>query len=269
MSNHKPPRMKLAGMDKPTAASIRTNADLAPYLQLQARVHEANRLETVAEVLALVAVIRRQEVLAGNEVVSVEGAMYQFGKGIRADGTVAAHCLPGHLMFNALPFQTMAEWEVARLHARGIKPLPLASKLRNLCGRTDVVDENINKVDSAVEIMANGLGLKRLLERVVGQVVNHPRLTSTAAWSVARTTAANAFAIYRGDASRFCQARIQVLSTQIGRGTAPANDEERNARYGIAIAQTYLLVLGSTTTPPEALGTAGFTQLVRDVVKGS
>lgn len=262
-------RQHIIGLDKPAAASIRSNADLTPHLQFQAADHEGNRLETVAEVLALIAILRRQEVLTGREVVSVEGAVYQFGKGIRADSTHAAHCLPGHLAFNALPFQTMAEWNPARLHARGIKPLPLASKLRNLCGRTDVVDETVNKTDSALEMMANGRGLKPLLGRVVGEVVHDPRLLPSATWDVARAVAAEALANYRRGATQLCQARIGELAARTGTGATPANDEERKARYGTAVAQVYLRILGSTATPPDALTTAGFNQAVRDVVRES
>src|ERR1700722_18302693 len=89
------------GIDGPTETPLRLAANRNAEIERQAKWHEANRLNSVAEELALVAVMRKQQVFVGTEKISVVGAQRQFRSGTRADETQAAHCLPGQLYLNS------------------------------------------------------------------------------------------------------------------------------------------------------------------------
>ncbi|HYY29349.1 MAG TPA: hypothetical protein VE860_15460 [Chthoniobacterales bacterium] len=143
-------RTHLIGIDKPTKDSQAT-------LEQQAKKHEINRLESVAETIALVGALTFQKVLSGREQLTVVGAGFQWGRGTVKTKTVAAHCLPGQLEFNSRPIQTMPNWKEASVRECGFKPLALSSKLRNLSARSDVVDVIVNQTDSLLERMRDGI----------------------------------------------------------------------------------------------------------------
>jgi hypothetical protein len=88
-------RAHLIGIDQLTAKPLAAAVDPQAVLRDQASNHERNRLESVAETMALVGAMTFQKVLSGREQVRVARAVFQFGRGVLEDNTVAAHCLPG------------------------------------------------------------------------------------------------------------------------------------------------------------------------------
>lgn len=257
-------RKHLVGIDDRRFSSIRGQADLKPHLRVQAREHELHRLESVAEVLCLVAIMIRQGVLTGRETVSADAAIFQFGKGSRIASVQAAHCLPGQLKFDAHPFHLMGNWNESTLRDRGLKPIPLDGKLRNLSGRTDLVDTLINQTDSFLEIMSRGRGLKSVLAHTVGQMIKQPALVPSASWPTVRKVVLESLASYRRSAISVCQQRVEdVVSRNKPAllGQAPSPDQ-----YKAAIVLEYMQVLLSNTSLPEPLNLSAFRWLLRDVI---
>src|SRR5689334_16549098 len=134
------PRTQIIGLDKPVVQPLRSSTEPLGTLRGQASGHEKHRLDSVAEVAAIVSVMVVKQVLIGYEVVTVGPAVFQFGTGVRSDHTQAAHCLPGQIEFNGRPIHMSTGWDESLLGRLGVKPLALSSKLRNLSGRTDAVD---------------------------------------------------------------------------------------------------------------------------------
>ena len=93
------------------------------------------------------AVMRKQQVLMGTEKISVIAAQRRFRSGTHVDETQAAHCLPGQLYLNSHPIYDLHGDQERLIKGRGIKPLPLFSKLTHLHGRTDVVNIALNSRD--------------------------------------------------------------------------------------------------------------------------
>src|SRR5271165_3571429 len=170
------------GIDGPTETPLRLATDRKAEIERQATWHEGNRLNSVAEELALVAVMRKQQVLMGTEKISVIAAQRQFRKGTHVDETQAAHCLPGQLYLNSLPIYDLHGEQERLIKRRGIRPLPLFSKLTHLHGRTDVVNIALNSVDSLVEDMAGGRGLTVLLERSIYRLFERYRFEKSGGW---------------------------------------------------------------------------------------
>ncbi len=257
-------RKHLVGIDDRRFTSIRGQADLKPHLRVQAREHELHRLESVAEVLCLVAIMIRQGVLTGRETVSAEAAIYQFGTGSLVASVQAAHCLPGQLKFDGQPFHLMANWSKSTLLDRGLKPIPLDGKLRNLSGRTDLVDTLINQTDSYLEIMSRGQGLKFVLAHTTGQMIRQPALVPSASWPTVRKVVVESMAAYRRNAVSVCQQRVEdVVSRNKPAllGQPPGTDQ-----YKAAIVLEYMQVLLSNTLLPEPLNLSAFRWLLRDVM---
>jgi hypothetical protein len=180
MKNNPENRYHIRGLDKLTArplASYPTPETAKAALAMQASVHEQHRLDAVAQEIVLVCALAASKVISGHDMITVAKAWPQWGKGTKKDNTVAAHCLPGRILLNARPIDNLSEWlSEDSLDKCGIKALPMASTLRNLHGRTDVVDLIVNQVDSRLEIMTRGRGLKPLLAATVNRVVRPCRL---------------------------------------------------------------------------------------------
>jgi len=105
----------IPGIDGPTETPLRLATDRKAEIERQATWHEGNRLNSVAEELALVAVMRKQQVLMGKEKISVIAAQRQFRKGTHVDETQAAHCLPGQLYLNSfLPVATASANQIGK-----------------------------------------------------------------------------------------------------------------------------------------------------------
>jgi hypothetical protein len=257
-------RDQLIGLDKPAAPSLRGLKDPRPELRRQARGHERNRLESVAEALGLIGLLAARKVLSGHELVAIKGAVYQFGSGLRADFTNAAHCLPGHLYFNALPLEGLADWSPVILQQQGIKALAMASKLRNLAARTDVVDQWVNRVDSDVEKMSGERGLKRTFARTVERLIGEMTRRPLTGWKAFHRLLAEHVDYYRMHAAFACQERCDRYRTELTRTTAPS--ERETLDFQQLIAQEYLELLQDRGFEPEAVSFNGFERMLRDVL---
>ena len=261
-----PNRIEIIGIDKQHTASIRgAGVNLSAQLHAQATQHERNRLESVAEILALCAILVRQRVLQGTEVVAIKGAVYQYDQGTLANHTQAAHCLPGHLTFNTQSIHDLDRWNQRELSERKIKPIPAAAKLRNLGGRTDVVDARINQTDSFAERMSDARGLAPLLARAGYDLIQGRPLARGTDWASVREATWQAFTHYRASASLVCEERQDRLTLALPGMTAA---EGVKAREKIAILTDYAGVLQGAFQP-DCLQGQNFGVLVRDVVAGS
>jgi hypothetical protein len=241
-------RAFLIGLDKPTAVQA-------------AAVHEQHRLESVAEMLGLVGVLTAKKVLTGFEIVTAEGAVYQWGEGIKADQTVGAHCLPGQLFFNRHHLNSTAEWTPQLLAAHGLKPLPLDSKLRNVAARTDVVPGIVNETDSLLEKMSAGRGLKTRFANAARLLLERGRGQSSADFA---GLLGSAMDYYRLGAALICEERLHWLQTQARIETGP--HQERRARQ-LGVVQEYLRILQDRQFTPHFMTLAGIGELLRDVVQ--
>jgi hypothetical protein len=204
-------------------------------------LHEGNRLNSVAEELALVAVMRKQQVLAGTEQISVIGDPPQFRVGKKKDKTQAAHCRPGKLCLNSLPIFELAGAQARLIKERGIKPYPLASKLYHLHGRTDVVNLALNKVDSLVETMAGDRGLAVLLERSIYRLFERYRLEKPGGWEAGFEKVLAAMDGYRAAAGYAFEERLDYLSVK--RSYAISAQEFQSLSDQIVAANGYLGVI--------------------------
>lgn len=257
-------RTQIIGLDKPQASALRTAADPLKTLRQQAAEHERHRLESIAEITVLVAVMAGRGVISGREIVVVGRAVFQFGTGARKDNTQAAHCLPGQLEFNARPLHTLPDWNPAFIRERGLKPLPLSSKLRNLCGRTDAVDGSVNQVDSLLEIMGNGRGLKPLFGRSVSQVLQRQTQRASVNADDLRGMVEDAMEHYRLGAAYACEERIGELAMR--ERVAKSADDSQSAGRKKIVAEEYLLTVQDESFVPEPLTASGFQWLLRDVI---
>ena len=199
----------IPGIDGPTETPLRLATDRKAEIERQATWHEGNRLNSVAEELALVAVMRKQQVLMGKEKISVIAAQRQFRKGTHVDETQAAHCLPGQLYLNSLPIYDLHGEQERLIKRRGIRPLPLFSKLTHLHGRTDVVNIALNSVDSLVEDMAGGRGLTVLLERSIYRLFERYRFEKSGGWDADFERVRMTVDGYRVAAGYACEERLR------------------------------------------------------------
>ncbi|MFO1498141.1 MAG: hypothetical protein U1G07_07070 [Verrucomicrobiota bacterium] len=261
-----PGRTHLIGLDKPTAAPLRSAADQLVTLRAQARWHEQHRLESVSELLALVGVMRMRKALTGKEMISVIGASrdgFQWGEGIAEHRTVAAHCIPGHLQIDSFPVHRMPTWTEPFLRNRGLKPLQLDSKLKNVCARTDVVDEVVNKTDNLIEKMSGARGLKPELGSAVRELSEriHYQRPDTAAGLSELLSAS--LGIYRQRAGIVCEARLHWLAHELKAAGSEPKLLQRQRQ--IEVANEYLRVVQDRSFVPEAGSLAGVEDIFRDV----
>ena len=259
------PREHLIGLDKPTTAPLSAAANAEAVLRNQASNHERHRLESVAETIALVAAMTSQKALSGREQVRVGGAVFQFGRGVRDDNTVAAHCLPGQLEFNSRPVHTMPDWNQAFLRACGLKPLALSSKLRNVSARTDPVDLIVNQTDSLIESMRDGRGLKPALGRTVYGLMEEFSRRKPDNWAAVEEMVRDSTRHYRLTASYACEERLDDL-TQYAK-LAISDSKLESINYKLIIAKEYLKVVQDASFVPEPTTFTGFLQVVKDVIE--
>lgn len=261
------PRQHIIGLDKPTAAPLRSAADPTAQLATQASIHERHRLDSIAEVLALVALLTARKVLIGHETVSVRGAVYQWGQGVSTDATVGAHCLPGQLLFNGSALHDCPHWTPQFLTDRGFKALPLSSKLRNLSARTDVVDSVVNTTDSLLERMGGQRGLKPQFGAVARQLMTQTRLHVPNNPTALAQSIGLAMSQYRLGAAYACEERLGQLSQEVGTSPDSAGNERRS-RQALVIRQ-YLAVLRGRAHAPVYASVGGLALLMRDVLQDS
>lgn len=242
-------------LDHPMPGSTTTFAEL----EEQAARHERNRLEAVAEMLGIIAVMTAQGLLTGWELVTVGGAVFQFGKGQRDLQVVAAHCLPGQIAFNGQPLHTTTDWNPAVIARCQLKPLPLAAKLRNLGGMTDYVTAIVNQADSLIEIMPGDGGLKPAFARAAGRLLRDLVTSRPRDWHIVGAHVGHALEAYRMMAAQACAARIAELGSAVP-PPAPESPEAIKAR----IIQRYLATIRNGAVVP--FGTAAFLRLAADLV---
>lgn len=236
------------------------DGDTSPAeLDAQADRHERNRLEAVAETIGIVGIMTARGLLTGGEIVTVGGAIYQFGKGAREQQVVAAHCLPGQLAFNGQPLHTSTDWSPALLASCGLKPLPLAAKLRNLSGLTDYVAAIVNQADSLVEIMPGGGGLKPSFGIAVGRLMRDLAAGRPRDWQSVSTLVIHALEHYRLNASNACKTRLDQLDPLVP-GPAPDSAEALKSR----IIRRYQATVCNSAIAP--MTTAVFLRLVEELV---
>ncbi|MBV8276651.1 MAG: hypothetical protein JO170_15520 [Verrucomicrobia bacterium] len=255
----------VAGVDGPTETPLRLAPNRNAEIDRQAKWHEGNRLNSVAEELALVAVMRKQQVLMGTEKIMVIGAKRQFRKGTFADETQAAHCLPGQLYLNSLPIYDLHGEQERLIKERGMKPLPLYSKLSHLHSRTDVVNIALNKVDSLVEDMAGGRGLAVLLERSIYRLFERYRFEKASGWEADFERVRLAVDSYRVAAGYACEERLDDLSLKQSHVSSPQQFQSLSDQ--ILAANGYLGVVQDSSFVPETSQITKFLWVVKDVLE--
>jgi hypothetical protein len=258
-------RDQIIGLDKPTAAPLRLATDRRAEIERQAKGHEINRLNSVAEELALVAVMRKQQIFTGSEKINVFRAERQFGSGVRKDETHAAHCLPGQLYLNSLPIYELHGEQERALKERGIKPLPLYSKLSNLHGRTDVVHIDLNRVDSLLESMHGGRGLKILLGQSIYRLFERYRIEKPGGWEADFERARGTLNGYRNAAGYICEERLDYLTIKQGRVVSA--EKAQSVSDQMIAASQYLNVIQDSSFIPENTELTSFLWTVKDVVE--
>jgi hypothetical protein len=252
----------LIGLDKRSARPLNAYTHPEQALRNQALTHEKHRLEAVAETLALVGLMAVKQVLRGNEVVVVKGgAVFQFGKGVEEHATVGAHCLPGRLNFNNAHLHEMVEWRPEVIQQRGMKPLPLSSKLRNLFAWVDVFDRSINNADSWVEKLTDERGLKPLFGRTVQRSMREVALRKPPTGRGLRELVKQGFEDYKFNAGYIYEERLDRLIHPPSSVKPGEHDANRKL-----IVEHYLTVLCHPSFMPEALTPPGFSDLIRDVL---
>ena len=250
-------RHQIIGLDKPSA--------VAGELAIQASIHERHRLESVAEEVVLACVLAGSKVIGSADLVTVQGgARYQFGRGVREDNTVAAHCLPGRLLINARPIDTLSQWvSEDSLKHRGIKSLPMTSKLRNLHGRTDVVDVMVNRADSRLERMTLGRGLKPLFGRTVHQVVAPCALEGNVNVPMILEVGHAAMDLYRLSGQLMCEELYDTLSIELRKIGSEA--ESKFITSSMVVLESYFSELNDTSFIPDSLSVPGCELTVNEV----
>ena len=257
-------RRHIKGLDKPSAGPLRFEADPLVTLAKQASAHEIHRLDSVAETMILVGVMAGKKVLAGHEMVTVGPAEPQFGSGVRSHNTVAAHCLPGRILLNARALDSMPDWSEDFLSIRGIKSLAMASKLRNLNGRTDVADRTVNLVDSLIEIMGSGRGLKPLFGNSVNLLLKRCSLEGSVNKGMINELVRDYMERYQFIASYACEERLdELIAAQPG----AAQPEAESITHKMIVAEEYLDVLQDKSSIPAPVTREGCENTINEVTQ--
>jgi hypothetical protein len=209
--------------------------------------------------------MRKQQIFTGSEKINVVGAKRQFGTGVRMDETNAAHCLPGQLYLNSLPIYELHGEQERALKERGIKPLPLYSKLSNLHGRTDVVHIDLNRVDSLLESMRGGRGLKVLLGQSIYKLFERYRIEKPGGWEGDFERSRGILNAYRNSAGYICEERLDYLTAKQGR--VLSTDEAQSVSDQIIAANQYLNVIQDASFVPENTELTSFLWTVKDVIE--
>jgi hypothetical protein len=270
MASYRDARDHIRGLDKASArplSSYPTPEAARAALATQASVHEQNRLDSVAQEIVLVCVLAASKVLALHDMFTVVGAKPQWNKGTKSDNTVAAHCLPGRILLNARPLDYLSEWlSEDSLDKCGIKALPMASTLRNLHGRTDVVDLIVNQVDSRLEIMTRGRGLKPLLAATVNRVVRPCRLEGNVNLPMIMEVGRQALDYYQL-AGRFKYEELHE-ELSVDRREARSESEATKLDNKLLVLEKFADEMNNTLVAPDALTQLGCANVLGQVTKG-
>jgi hypothetical protein len=270
MKNNPENRYHIRGLDKLTArplASYPTPETAKAALAMQASVHEQHRLDAVAQEIVLVCALAASKVISGHDMITVAKAWPQWGKGTKKDNTVAAHCLPGRILLNARPIDNLSEWlSEDSLDKCGIKALPMASTLRNLHGRTDVVDLIVNQVDSRLEIMTRGRGLKPLLAATVNRVVRPCRLEGNVNLPMIMEVGRQALDYYQL-VGRFKYEELHE-ELSVDRRKARSESEATKLDKKLLVLEKFSDELNNTLVTPDALTPLGCANVLGQVTKG-
>jgi hypothetical protein len=245
-------------IDHPLPGQLSKAANPLAVLREQALRHEFNRLESVAELMGMVGIMTARKVLSGHELVTVGKAIFQYGQGDRAAQIQAAHCLPGQILFDGRPVHTAEDWTPGLLERCKIKPLPLAAKLRNVCGRTDFVDQSVNQADSLIEIIQDGRGIKRSLGRSVQMLQQHLKYRPGRDWHDIGELVTQAVKNYRDLAANACEERLIKLQSFVA--SDPAAQRKSH------VLENYLQTVQDSHVSPEICQPPGFMRLVGEVV---
>jgi len=268
MSNNN--RHFLIGLDKPQETPLSASSAPMAKLRLQAQQHERLRLESASEMLGLVGILCMHQALSGFEVVTVRGAIYQWGQGVKADRTVGAHCLPGQIRFNENAPHQGPSWKEEFLIECGLKPLALASKLRNLSARVQVADSTINSVDSLLEKMGDGRGLKPLFANESQYIMLRTRQDQQIAAAGLTDAVRSAMDHYRAIAFWACLERQDWLRQQMQSDLKSGRSSEaEKRRCQLLVIEEYLSVLSDHSFSPFFATLTGVMALMRDVIATS
>lgn len=254
-------RTHLIGLDKPVSKPLSAFPEADRARIRQARQHEQHRLESVAELLAIVELMALKGVIRATETVTAGGAVYQFGQGERQHGTVGAHCLPGRLNFNGQHLHHRADWQPEMIREHGMKPLPLSSKLRNLYGRVDVVDWSVNDADSYAERMPAKRGLKQTLRRAAERLLRDLSFQRPNSLSSIHRLASTAYEHYRFEAAYVYQQRLHDLGSTTKPAASGTNPVTRRM-----VLEEYHRAVCDDGFSPAPLTELGFRHLVSDLV---
>jgi hypothetical protein len=243
-----------------------------------AKIHEASRLQAVAEMLALLGMLSRQGRLDNDAILSVRGAKLQTGSGSKAAHTQAAHCLPGHLYMDDLRLDYFLESppnDKGGLHhtyeeglrSRGFQAITLCRTLRELFERTEVADTSVNQADSHVERFSQyEIGLKELFGITAGMVVNAPDGMRGKSWRTVIDTVSQAWTVYRTEAitkTKLAEQRKQEERDSSRKTATPAEMQKLDMR--VLILRCYIDTLCSAQ-PPRVLFDPGFHDFRRRVM---
>lgn len=251
--------------DHPKPGSIAAMDNPWPVLQEQARAHEWNRLQSVAETMALVTLLTAAKVISCQSPITVGKAIYQVGRGSREDRIAAAHCLPGHLMFGSQPLHRLPDWRPDVIENSGLKAMAVALKLRGLFGRTDFVDRSINQADSYLEIMEGGRGLKFQFGHSTEHLMRLVEKNKNPQWNDLQALAYEGVNHYRTHALACYKERLTDLKEKAG--LALNEEAAKSIRLKAAIIDVMLGVVSCRQYTPDDVSPCGFPKLVEQVVR--
>ncbi|HWB05822.1 MAG TPA: hypothetical protein VG796_22565 [Verrucomicrobiales bacterium] len=244
-----------------------------------AKIHEASRLQTVAEMLALIGMMTRNGVLTEDACASVCKALRQSGKGRRKAQTQAAHCIPGHILINGIPIDDYLESPPGQhglhytreefLRKRGFVPHKLCDKIRELFERTEVAATSLNQADSYVENESPVAGLKEIFGFAVSFMLSSPlgRLYR-APWTDVLAALDYAYQFYREQAIvKVRRAEADKMSERNSLHSSASNTEREALDMRVLVLRCFLTTL-IAGPPPEVLDQTGFETLRTSVMQG-
>ncbi|HEX2749350.1 MAG TPA: hypothetical protein VHM91_15180 [Verrucomicrobiales bacterium] len=258
------------------ARPLHRRANLIPkggidYLSA-AKIHEASRLKTVAEMLALMGMMTCRGVLSEEACVSVCKALRQSGRGRKRAKTQAAHCIPGHVLINGIPIDDYLESPPSQkglhytreefLRKRGFIPHALCDKIRELFERTEVAATSLNQADSYVENESPVAGLKELFGFAASFMVSCPLGSlRKAQWSDVLAATDYAYQFYRQHATlKVMRAESDKMRERNSLHQSASAAERESVDMRVLVLRCFLTTLVSGT-PPEVLEPSGFETL--------
>jgi hypothetical protein len=245
-----------------------------------AKLHEASRLKTVAEMLALFGMMTCRTVLNEQMTVQVCKALRQSGSGSKSADTQAAHCIPGHILIDSIPLDEHLESPPGEeglhytreefLRKRGFIPHAFCDKVRELFERTEVSATHLNQADSFVENQADVPGLKEVFELSLGLVLSPPQGSiRRAGWPDVLKAVNYAWRFYRLHAKQKVEeAEGKKMKERAALHASATNKEREAIELRILILRCFHTVLVAGT-PPDVLDVSGFDLLRRSVMSAS